>query len=451
MFLVSSSSGSRRFTTYLKLQPALGYRARATYDYKFSVSSFETDSIHVVSVPFQSIDGQSTHKFKSALFIGTCQSFLSSLSAICYICMRGKPGSSFSSLLGLNVPTPVQPNGPSKANGVSNTKVFANGHSQESRSGHLSTVHGLSYRKCLLLNYLQCSSFIALAAPFGFAALSYITYPTMVLGKSCKLVPVMLMNFLLYRRKFAPHKYLVVALVTTGISVFMLFGNEKPSKATSNKISDGVQSPYLQLIGIVYLLVNLILDGAVNSTQDEIFSRYKVSGQQMMFWINAFCTVLTTALGTLPLPYIPVIHPSSGAQSEFSSALEFIKSHPSVIAPLVQFSLTGALGQLFIFETLQHFGSLTLVSVSPSHLFSPAGISYSVYRTITLTRKMFTMILSVVVYNHKLTIGQWLGTVIVFSGISIEAFVKRKGIVLVSLLIDKHLRGPQMCTQSRLC
>ncbi|KAH0832200.1 UDP-galactose transporter [Lanmaoa asiatica] len=349
-----------------KLQPALGHRARATYGFNFVVPSSKTNSTHVVSVPFQSTDGQSTHKFKSALFIGTCQSFLSSLSAICYIHMRGKPGSSLSSLLGLDVPTHV------------------------------------------LLNYLQCSSFIALAAPFGFAALSYITYPTMVLGKSCKLVPVMLMNFLLYRRKFAPHKYLVVAFVTAGISVFMFFGNERPSKATSNKTSDGAQSSHLQLIGIAYLFVNLILDGAINSTQDEIFSRYKVSGQQMMFWINAFCTVLTTALGTLPLPYIPVLHPSSGTQSEFSSALEFIKSHPSVVVPLIQFSLTGALGQLFIFETLQHFGSLTLV-------------------TITLTRKMFTMILSVVVYNHELTIGQWLGATIVFAGISIEAFVKRKG------------------------
>ncbi|KAI9568390.1 UAA transporter family-domain-containing protein [Boletus coccyginus] len=376
-----------------------------------------------LSVPFQSIDGYSTHKFKSALFIGTCQSFLSSLSAICYIYMRGKPGSSLSSLLGLDVSTLMESNGSSKTNGAPSAKAFTNGHSQDSRKprpGHSSATDNTSRRKRLLLSYLQCSSFIALAAPFGFAALTYITYPTMVLGKSCKLVPVMLMNFLLYRRKFAPHKYLVVALVTSGISVFMFFGNEKPSKATSNKTSDGAQSPYSQFIGIAYLLVNLILDGAVNSTQDEIFSKYKVSGQQMMFWINAFCTVLTTALGTLPLPHIPVLHPSSGAQSEFSSALEFIKSHPSVIVPLVQFSLTGALGQLFIFETLQHFGSLTLV-------------------TITLTRKMFTMILSVVVYSHKLTIGQWLGAAIVFAGISIEAFVKRKDVHVKQVVLEKEM------------
>jgi len=46
---------------------------------------------------------------------------------------------------------------------------------------------------------------------------------------------------------------------------------------------------------------------------------------------------------------------------------------------------------------------------------------------ITLTRKMFTMILSVVVYNHALTGGQWAGAATVFAGISVEAWVKRKG------------------------
>jgi UDP-galactose transporter B1 len=34
----------------------------------------------------------------------------------------------------------------------------------------------------------------------------------------------MLLNVVLYRRKFSSHKYLVVALVTTGISMFMLLG-----------------------------------------------------------------------------------------------------------------------------------------------------------------------------------------------------------------------------------
>lgn len=42
------------------------------------------------------------------------------------------------------------------------------------------------------------------------------------------------------------------------------------------------------------------------------------------------------------------------------------------------------------------------------------------------------MLLSVVVYNHKLTAGQWAGAGIVFAGISVEAWVKRSGVEIPS-------------------
>ena len=37
------------------------------------------------------------------------------------------------------------------------------------------------------------------------------------------------------------------------------------------------------------------------------------------------------------------------------------------------------------------------------------------------------MLLSVFLYNHKLTPGQWAGAGVVFAGISVEAWVKRQG------------------------
>ncbi|KAG6909295.1 hypothetical protein DXG01_001239 [Tephrocybe rancida] len=348
-----------------------------------------------LSVPFKSTDGSGSDKFKSPLFMGTCQSLLSSLSALVYILLRRKSSASLSESLGLE-PPPV----PNVVNGS------ANGHAKHSHPPKPSTRFS---KRSLLLRYLQCSVFITSAAPFGFAALSYISYPAMVLGKSCKLVPVMIMNVLLYRRRFAPHKYLVVVMVTLGITIFMGLGDSKAEAKHAAKAGNALATtPYANVIGIAYLLINLVLDGAINSTQDEIFTRHRVTGQQMMFWINVFCTLLSSVLAVLPLPYIPVIHPGAAGQTELGGALAFINSHPDVIVPLAQFAFTGALGQLFIFETLQHFGSLTLV-------------------TITLTRKLFTMLLSVVVYGHQLTPGQWLGAGVVFAGISVEAFVKRKG------------------------
>jgi UDP-galactose transporter B1 len=246
-----------------------------------------------------------------------------------------------------------------KTNGVANGAP--NGHGKS--NGHEPAPLNHTNSKSLLLRYIQCSFFITFAAPFGFAALSHISYPAMVLAKSCKLVPVMVMNVLLYRRAFARHKYVVVALVTVGITMFMSFGGEGGKKHGTK--DQGHQTLWHSIIGILYLLINLILDGATNSTQDEIFAQYKVTGQQMMFWINILCTLLTTFISVLPLPYIPVLHPSKGGEAELKTALAFVQSHPTIVYPLIQFALTGALGQLFIFETLQHFGSLTLVYALP--------------------------------------------------------------------------------------
>ena len=302
-----------------------------------------------VSVPFQSVDGTSADKFESPLFMGTCQSALSALSALLYLFVRRKPHQTLTDLLGLSPPLPA---------------AQTNGHSLNGHAKHKPDTRWSA--RALLLRYLQCALFITSAAPFGFAALSHISYPAMVLGKSCKLVPVMLMNVLLYRRAFAPHKYLVVALVTAGITLFMAFGSSSSSKkhASSATGVDGHPALRHNALGIAYLLVNLALAGATNSTPDEIFARHRVSGQQMMLWINVFCTLLTAALSVLPLPHIPVLHPSAAGTAELSGALAFVRAHPSVVSPLAQFALTGALGQLFIFETLQHFGSLTLVYVA---------------------------------------------------------------------------------------
>ena len=57
--------------------------------------------------------------------------------------------------------------------------------------------------------------------------------------------------------------------------------------------------------------------------------------------------------------------------------------------------------------TLSIFGSLLLV-------------------TVTVTRKMLTMIISVLWFGHKLTGMQWLGVGLVFGGIGVEAELSKR-------------------------
>ncbi|KAI8391694.1 UAA transporter [Radiomyces spectabilis] len=241
----------------------------------------------------------------------------------------------------------------------------------------------------LLMKYAQVAFFNCIGSPFGYAALKHIDYPTMILGKSCKLVPVMLMNMLVYRRRFPLHKHVCVGLITAGVSMFMLYHHTEGSSKAAQSNS---------FWGLFLLCTNLAIDGLTNATQDQIFHAYSqyTSGQHMMFFMNAIGSVYSAT-------YL-LIHPHS---SELRQAIEFCTTHPLVIRDVLLFAVCGAIGQCFIFYTLQHFGSLRLV-------------------TVTVTRKLFTMLLSVFWFNHILSLGQWLGVTMVFSAIGIEAYIKKR-------------------------
>ena len=90
--------------------------------------------------------------------------------------------------------------------------------------------------------------------------------------------------------------------------------------------------------------------------------------------------------------------------SQLLAALKFFRQFPAALLDVLAFSLCGALGQLFIFHTLEHFGSLSLV-------------------TITVTRKLFTILLSLFWFNHQINSKQWACVVLVFLALILESFI----------------------------
>lgn len=248
----------------------------------------------------------------------------------------------------------------------------------------------------------------SLASPFGYASLKHVGYITFILAKSCKLLPVMALHVSVFRRRYPLYKYAVVALVTAGVAIFTL---QNPS----SKKKRGPGQDASQGFGIFLLSVNLLFDGLTNSTQDYIngaFAPY--SGSQMMCAQNLISTALSTMylfvwpwLSTAtPLASILGLPAASDPGGELQSAIAFITRYPSVGYDILGFAACGAIGQVFIFYTLAKFSSLLLV-------------------TITVTRKMLTMLLSVVWFGHSLGVGQWVGVGLVFGGVGAEAVIGR--------------------------
>ncbi|KAK4244392.1 UAA transporter family-domain-containing protein [Corynascus novoguineensis] len=249
----------------------------------------------------------------------------------------------------------------------------------------------------------------ALAAPFGYAALAHIDYITYILAKSCKLLPVMFLHITVFRRRYPLYKYLVVAAVTCGVAVFTLHSGSGSKKHKQSSHSG--QTAW----GMLLLGINLLFDGLTNSTQDYIFQNWGscYSGPQMMAANNLLGSVLTG--GYLLLSPWLVKTPLgewfgmdvTGGGGELQAALAFLGRHPAVWRDVLGFALCGCVGQVFIFHTLSTFSSVLLV-------------------TVTVTRKMFTMILSVVAFGHRLSHMQWLGVGLVFGGIGVEAQIARR-------------------------
>jgi len=218
----------------------------------------------------------------------------------------------------------------------------------------------------------------------------------------------MALHITVFRKRYPLYKYAVIALVTLGVALFTLHQPEDAAKVAKRMSTQQMSTNW----GLFLLSINLLFDGITNSTQDHIFTAFKpYSGPQMMCAHNLLQTVFTT-IYLLAAPYAattPVGHwiGMNSASNELLDALAFIQRYPRVGYDVLAFSLCGAVGQVFIFHTLQVYSSLLLV-------------------TVTVTRKMMSMVLSVIWFGHKIHGMQWLGVALVFSGIGGEAVMNRR-------------------------
>lgn len=255
----------------------------------------------------------------------------------------------------------------------------------------------------------------SLASPFGYASLQHVDYITFILAKSCKLLPVMALHVTLFRRKYPLYKYAVVALVTAGVAVFTL---HHPSSSKKKSKVEGSSS-----WGLLLLSINLLFDGLTNSTQDHIYKSFSpYSGQQMMCALNILSTGLTSIYLVIS-PYLqqtPIgafFGMSSSSSGELRSAIDFISRHPAVGWDVAAFAACGALGQVFICETSR---AITSVAMLTRLVYTLSTFGSLLLVTVTVTRKMLTMILSVVWFGHRLSGMQWVGVGLVFFGVGVE-------------------------------
>eukprot|EP00741_Cyanophora_paradoxa_P001781 tig00000073_g1726.t1 len=252
------------------------------------------------------------------------------------------------------------------------------------------------------------------------AALKFVSYPTQVLAKSCKMIPVMLMEIAVNKKRYRPAEYFCVCLVTAGIFMFMIQkggGGGGPQEGAKG----GARTLGLALLGL-----SLCMDAFTGPFQERIMHKHSPSTRQVMLNLNAWSVALLVAALVIT--------------GEGVRAFAFVARYPGVLLQVAMFSCCSAVGQSFIFSCIHHFDAL-------------------VCTTVTTTRKFFTILASVLLplappihllsissthrrppappplgprrpplwFRHALSLGQWAGVALVFSGLGYNIYVKHAG------------------------
>lgn len=206
-----------------------------------------------------------------------------------------------------------------------------------------------------------------------YEALKYISFPTQVISKSSKTVPVMLVGVMVHRKQYPRIEYIEAFILTAGIAMFTFSEKSDPNEDKSD-------SAY----GFFLLAMYLTCDSFTSQWQSKVFNDYKVDQFQMMLGINIWSCLLTG---------IRLIQSGQGLDS-----WNFMMRHNDCLWHNIILSIASAVGQLFIFYTIKKFGPI-------------------VFTIIMTTRQMLSMVLSCILFSHPIGLISACGAVVCFSAV----------------------------------
>lgn len=211
--------------------------------------------------------------------------------------------------------------------------------------------------------YIIVSISTFISSQTGMIALNYISMPTRILLKSCKSIPIVIIG-LLSGKSYPLYKIISIIALSSGTYLFSYTDNG-----------------YNTLIGIGFALISLISDGFVGIYEDILVEKYHVQTFTLMQNIQMWRIVFS-------LMYI----------HDWLIFYQFMYKYSTT---MIFLGLSGATTQVCIFISINYYGSLTTSMLG--------GF-----------RKIFNIILSIIMNGYNLTSRQSLGLTLGISGIIVN-------------------------------
>ncbi|CAL1536027.1 unnamed protein product [Lymnaea stagnalis] len=235
-------------------------------------------------------------------------------------------------------------------------------------------------RKIPMKMYLLLAFLTVSTMGLSNTAVGYLNYPTQVIFKCCKLIPVLVGGILIQSKRFSLIDITACICMSVGLILFTL--------------ADNAVSPNFNTYGIVLISVALCADGAIGNVQEKTLKQYGASNGEMVLYSYGIGFIYILA-GLV-------------ASNNLLPAFSFCQQYPiETYGYAVIFSVTGYLGLYIVLTLVTSFGALIAV-------------------TVTTCRKAVTIVLSFIFFTKPFTHQYlWSGLVVVL-GIYLNLYSKNK-------------------------
>lgn len=216
--------------------------------------------------------------------------------------------------------------------------------------------------------------------------LFYIPYPMRVVGDKLGYLTAVIIGVFFSRIgnnskfKLGKEKIIIALMITFGTLMFNYF-------YTVKKQSKVLYNPDEMWIGFVLLACSVITEALFSDSQAYNKVTYKPTMNHLLVAVNSIGVVCS--LGMLLI------------KSQLKGSIEFCMSHKQISFDLFTYAGLSVLGQISIYFIILNF---------KQHMFP----------LISTTRKVFTILLSIYIYQHPTNVWMWMALILVFGGLIYE-------------------------------
>ena len=210
-----------------------------------------------------------------------------------------------------------------------------------------------------------------------YTALQYTIFPIVVIFKSLKVIPVLLVGKFVFKKRYKPIAYGLALCLSVGVAI-CLFSKFK------------VASDTLSVFGLLLMAGYVFADALTSQWQSYLYKKYETPPLEMMWGVNT-CSCLFTGIHAF-------------VTGEIDATINFSVQHPSFVVHVACLCVPAVVGQIFIFKTIQSHGAAS-------------------FAMIMTARQALSLVASCIIFGHNFDMIGILGFVIVIGTLIVKSRV----------------------------